>query len=74
MEEVTGSFNIVPLQQKRAILKSIPGIGDVTSAHLVVMLPELGSLNRREITSLAGVAPKANDSWPPQRLSGNIKG
>ena len=64
----------INLQQKRAVLKSIPGIGDVTSAHLVVMLPELGSLNRREITSLAGVAPKANDSGRHKGYRATSKG
>jgi transposase len=50
------------LSERKRILKTIPGIGDIIANELVVMLPELGQLSRREIASLAGVAPKNNDS------------
>lgn len=50
------------LIKKKEILKSVPGIGEIISNEFVVLLPELGKLNRKEIASLAGVAPKANDS------------
>jgi transposase len=50
------------LKSKKEILKSIPGIGDITANELLVLLPELGTLSRRQIASLAGVAPIANDS------------
>lgn len=50
------------LKAKKEILKSIPGIGDITANELLVFLPELGTLSRRQIASLAGVAPMANDS------------
>jgi transposase len=50
------------LTAKKAILKTIPGIGNIVSNELLVLLPELGTLTRRKIASLAGVAPKANDS------------
>lgn len=50
------------LKAKKEILKSIPGIGDITANELLVLLPELGTLSRRQIASLAGVAPIANDS------------
>jgi transposase len=50
------------LKTKKEILKSIPGIGDITANELLVLLPELGTLSRRQIASLAGVAPMANDS------------
>jgi transposase len=35
----------------------MPGIGNAVAATLLGDLPELGSLNRREIASLTGVAP-----------------
>ena len=38
-------------------LKSVPGVGPATSATLVAELPELGRLNRREISALVGLAP-----------------
>lgn len=50
------------LKAKKIILKTVPGIGDITANDLLVLLPELGSLSRRKIASLAGLAPKANDS------------
>jgi transposase len=43
-------------------LKSVPGVGPATSAMLVAELPELGRLNRREISALVGVAPYNHDS------------
>lgn len=38
------------------------GLSKKTAFLLLGMLPELGKLNRREISALAGVAPYANDS------------
>lgn len=50
------------LQQKKEVLKTIPGIGDITAMELLALLPELGSIDRRAIASLAGLAPRSNDS------------
>lgn len=47
---------------KDRILQSTPGIGVVVSHTLLIDLPELGTLNRREIASLVGVAPINRDS------------
>lgn len=44
------------------ILKTVPGVGDVTSAALIAELPELGQLNRQAIASLVGLAPFNRDS------------
>ena len=49
-------------KKKDKILCSIPGIGKVTSAILLSDLPELGSIDRKKIASLVGVAPFNNDS------------
>lgn len=49
-------------KEKDALLQSAPGIGPVTSATLLGMLPELGILNRQEIAALVGVAPVNQDS------------
>lgn len=38
------------------LLKSVPGIGPIISATLLSKLPELGSLNRKQIAALVGVA------------------
>ncbi len=47
---------------KDDLLQSVPGIGDVSSSVLLVELPELGQLNRKEIACLVGVAPHNRDS------------
>jgi transposase len=47
---------------KEDLLKSIPGVGQVTCMTLLAKCPELGRLDRREIAALVGVAPLANDS------------
>jgi len=44
------------------LLRSARGIGPIASATLIATLPELGRLNRRQISALVGVAPMANDS------------
>ena len=43
-------------------LRTVPGVGPVTSATLACLLPELGRLNRRQIAALVGVAPLNHDS------------
>jgi len=48
--------------EKQAVLETVPGIGKVISVQLMILMPELGRLNRREIASLAGVAPHPNES------------
>jgi transposase len=49
-------------REKVELLQSVPGIGRVVSVNLVATLPELGRLNRRQISALAGVAPFNRDS------------
>jgi transposase len=67
LEEISKSVNNLikedaELIRKKSVLKLIPGIGDIISNDLLALLPELGNLNRREIASLVGLAPRANDS------------
>jgi len=49
-------------RERDNLLKSVPGVGDVLSRSLLSNLPELGTLNRREIAALVGVAPLHCDS------------
>jgi len=49
-------------EDKRARLTSVPGVGDVVASTLLAELPELGTLDRKRIASLAGLAPFNNDS------------
>ena len=48
--------------QRVARLASVPGVGPVTSRTLIADLPELGKLNRQQITPLVGLAPFNRDS------------
>jgi hypothetical protein len=43
-------------------LQSTPCVGPGVARTLIIDLPELGSLSRRQITSLVGLAPFAKDS------------
>lgn len=45
-----------------ALLQSVPGVGPVLSTTLLAKLPELGTLTRRQIAALVGVAPINHDS------------
>ena len=47
---------------KSELLNSVPGVGPVLISSLVAELPELGSLNRKQVAALVGVAPFNNDS------------
>jgi transposase len=48
--------------EKTERLISVKGIGTVATASLLVYLPELGELNRRQVAALAGIAPCNDDS------------
>jgi transposase len=47
---------------KETLLRTVPGVGPVLATTLVADLPELGTLDRRKIASLVGVAPLNRDS------------
>jgi transposase len=49
-------------KKKADLLSSTPGVGQVTVASLLAKVPELGQLNRQEISALVGVAPFNRDS------------
>jgi transposase len=49
-------------KEKEELLQSAPGVGHVVSRTLLSELPELGTMNRKEIAALAGVAPFNQDS------------
>lgn len=48
--------------EKQRILQTAPGVGDTLTYTLLADLPELGTLNNREIGALVGVAPMNRDS------------
>jgi transposase len=47
---------------KENLLRSAPGVGPILSRTLIGELPELGTLPRKQIAALVGVAPLARDS------------
>lgn len=49
-------------REKEELLKSVPGVGNVIARTLLAEMPELGKLTRREIASLAGLAPWTRQS------------
>jgi transposase len=60
-------------KSQRKLLDSVKGVGPVTILTLIAQLPELGLLNRRQISKLVGLAPLANDSGQrkgPRRIWG----
>ena len=46
------------------LLRSVPGVGRQVSITLLADLPELGTLGRKQIAALVGVAPFSRDSGP----------
>lgn len=49
---------------KAKLLRSTPGVGPGTCYCLLAWLPELGTLNRKQVAALAGLAPFNRDSGP----------
>jgi transposase len=49
-------------REKVELLESVPGIGRTSALSLIATIPELGTLNRRQIAALAGLAPFNRDS------------
>jgi transposase len=49
-------------QAKVQLLQSVPSIGPAIATTLLARLPELGTLGRKEITALVGLAPHSRDS------------
>lgn len=67
---LTATIRSSPLwREKDNLLRGVPGAGQVLSATLLAELPELGTLNRRKIAALVGVAPLNRDSgrWRGRR-------
>jgi transposase len=55
------------LARRLEILMSIPGIGEISAVAMIIEMPELGSMDCKQVASLAGLAPVA-------RQSGNWRG
>ena len=49
-------------REKDDLLRTVPGVGEQLSLTLLAHLPELGTLDRRQVAALVGVAPFNRDS------------
>ena len=49
-------------REKEDLLASVPGVGPTIARTLIAELPELGTLNRRQVAALAGLAPWTRQS------------
>ena len=54
-------------RERDELLQSAPGVGPVLSVTLLAELPELGTLDRKVIAALVGVAPLNRDSGTLRR-------
>lgn len=62
-DDLSGAVKSSPVwRAKDILLRSVPGVGRVTSMALLAGLIELGELSSKEIASLVGVAPMNRDS------------
>jgi transposase len=50
------------MQAKTRLLQSVCGVGPVVAQTLVAAVPELGTVSKRQIAALIGVAPINRDS------------
>jgi transposase len=55
------------IRARHALLRSIPGIGPVVASVFITDLAELGTLNRHQVASLAGLAPHPQRSGTSQK-------
>ena len=62
-DELARLVRATPAWDERArLLESVPGVGPTTARTLLAELPELGTLDRRRVASLVGIAPMNRDS------------
>ena len=61
-------------KEKFEILLSIPGIGPMVALNLLCDVPELGTLNQRQIASLVGLAPHNKQSGTTFKHGKTLKG
>ncbi len=62
-DEMAKLINACPGRARAyAILRSIPGIGEVAAAAVLIECPEIGTLGKKQAASLAGLAPMTRQS------------
>jgi transposase len=63
---------VAALEERVQKLEAITGVGTLTALGVLAELPELGTLNRRQVAALAGLAPHPRESgqWHGRRSIG----
>jgi transposase len=58
--------------EKEELLASVPGVGKVIARTLLAEMPELGTMNRKQVAALAGLAPRTRQSgmWRGKSMIG----
>jgi transposase len=56
------AIKVQKLAERAQRLEHVPGVGRIVALTLLLHLPELGALNRKEVAALVGLAPFARDS------------
>ncbi len=59
LDEKVNEMNLLSTMK---LLETVPGVGPTTARRLVVDLPELGLLSRRQIAAIVGLCPWSNQS------------
>lgn len=62
------------LKEKSDILKSIKGVGDITSNTVISMVPEIGKIPQKQLVALVGLAPFTSESGKSKKKSFTRKG
>ena len=62
-DDLNGMVEHSPLMQRKLdVMVSTPGVGKLTAIAMLALLPELGTLNEKQISALVGVCPFNRDS------------
>ena len=61
-QQLAGMVELPRFESRARLMRSVPGVGPITTVTLLALLPELGTLDRKRIASLVGLAPFANES------------
>lgn len=62
-KQINAHIDVNPdLATQNRQLQSVPGVGPQVACRLMASMPELGQVDRRQIASLAGLAPHARES------------
>lgn len=70
---IDGMIKGSPLwREKEELLSSVPGVGKIIARTLLAEMPELGTLDRRQVAALAGLAPwtRKSGKWRGRSMIG----